>query len=113
MGSHTFEVTIGGRNMLPRDAYDQLVRDANHEHGHDGYNGTIATTSGFVLVDPGKRRIDTVVRDILDDKSSHIRKWGPAGCIELTGAPLTRWRKKHGLAGTRARAYRFFGWAAS
>lgn len=35
MGSHTFELTIGGKDMLPRDAYDALVSDATHQHGHE------------------------------------------------------------------------------
>jgi hypothetical protein len=113
MGSHTFRQTVGGKQMMPRDAYATLVQRARDEYGDNSYNGTIATTSGFVMVDAGRRRIDTVINEILKDESSNIQKWGPAGCIELKGTKLTEWRKRNGLAGTRARAYAFFGWAAS
>jgi len=112
VGSITFQRTIGGRKMLADEGYRELVEEARFNYGNDSYNGSISTTSGFVMVNKGKRRLNTVVRETLKDESSQIRKWGPAGCIELTGSHLTRWRRQHGLAGTRARAYLFFGWAA-
>lgn len=113
MGSHTFQVTVGGKKMTPNEGYRELVEAAQHNHGHDAYNGSISTTSGFVMVDKGKKRLETVVRGVLDDEGSHIRKWGPAGCIELSGEQLKRWKRQHGLERTRARAFLFFGWAAS
>ena len=113
MGAHTFQETIGGKGMTASEAYTALVDQALYESGHDAYNGTISTTSGFVRIEPGRRRVRTVIREILEDEENQVRKWGPAGCIELKGAALTRWRKRNGLAGTRAKAYVFFGWAAS
>ena len=116
MGAHTFTQTHGGKKLEPRDAYAQLVNEAIHDSGHDPYNGTISTTSGFVMVDCGKRRPKTMIREICDHKNSdysHIEKWGPAGCIELKGSNLRDWKARNGLSGTRARAYVFFGWAAS
>lgn len=113
MGTHTFQVTVGGKKMTPDDGYRELVEAAQYENGHDAYNGTIATTSGFVMVEQGKRRLATVVNDAWEDESSEIQKWGPAGCIELRGSQLRRWKRQHGLERTRAKAYLFFGWAAS
>ena len=113
MGSHTFQEQIGGKGMTSETAYQALVQQAEHQYGCNPYNGTISTTSGFIVVDKGRRRARTVIEEILRDSSSDIVKWGPAGCIALSGAALTRWRKQHGLAGSRARAFVFFGHATS
>jgi hypothetical protein len=113
MGSHTFQQTIGGKKMTAEEGYRELVDNALHEYGHDPYNGTISTTNGFVLVEQGRKQLETAMRDELNRQAYDVRKWGPAGCIELRGSQLTRWRRQHGLARTRARAFLFFGWAAS
>lgn len=113
MGGHTFQQAVGGKKMTANEAYQTLVEQAELNYGCDTYNGTISTTRGFVMVDKGKQRLDTAVRRILEDESSEIQKWGPAGCIELSGSQLRRWKRQHGLERTRARAYLFFGWAAS
>lgn len=115
MGAHTFQTTIAGKKLLPNDAYDALVKQAQHEHGHDPYNGTISTTSGYVMLHPPKGcQLDVFIRRVLEDgDGSPVQKWGPAGCIEVTGAKATAIKKAHGLDGTRARAYIFIGWAAS
>jgi len=113
MGSHTFQQTIGGKKMTADEGYRELVDNALHEYGRDPYNGTISTTSGFVMLDQGRKQLETAMRDELTSGASAVRKHGPAGCIELRGSQLTRWRRQHGLARTRARAFLFFGWAAS
>ena len=43
MGAHNF-ITFG-EGKTAREAFDALVREAEWEHGHDPYNGTISTTS--------------------------------------------------------------------
>jgi hypothetical protein len=117
MGAHTFQIVQGGKGLTPNAAYKNLVDTALFENGHDAYNGTISTTSGYVLVDlPKGRKLQKLIDDICERRHPayrHIEKWGPAGCIELKGAALTKWRKAHALNGTRARAFVFFGWAAS
>jgi len=113
MGSHTFQTSIGGKGMTARQAYGELVEEARCQYGSDPYSGTIATTHGFVMVEQGRRRLDTVIREMLDNENGQVRKWGPAGCIALKGKALRDWRATNGLAGTRARAFVFFGWAAS
>lgn len=34
-----------GKGKTAREAFDALVAEAEYEHGHDPYNGTISTTS--------------------------------------------------------------------
>lgn len=117
MGAHTFQSTIGGKKLEPNAAYKELCAEALHRHGHDAYNGSISTTSGFVMVFlPKGRSLQKLIDDICEGQHPdyrHIEKWGPAGCLQLKGKALTDWRKANGLAGTRANAYVFFGWAAS
>lgn len=114
MGAHTFTFSIGGKGMTPEKAYGDAVDAATYSQGHDAYNGTISTCSGFMLLKPPPR-VD--VHDYIDrelmNRHGPIQKWGPAGCIELKGKPLTEWRAANSLKGTRARAFTFFGWAAS
>jgi hypothetical protein len=42
MGASWFEITAYGKSL--REAYDNAVKDAEEESGHDSYNGTISTT---------------------------------------------------------------------
>ena len=113
MGACTFGTTIGGKGVDAKQAYRLAVDQGEYAHGHDAYNGTISTTQGFVMIEPGKRRIENVADDICMGKiKSAVEKWGPAGCIELKGKALTDWRARNNLKGTRARAFFFFGWAA-
>ena len=42
MGASWFEMTAYGKSL--REAYDNAVKDAEEESGHDSYNGTISTT---------------------------------------------------------------------
>ena len=42
MGASWFEITAYGKTL--REAYDNAVKDAEEESGHDSYNGTISTT---------------------------------------------------------------------
>lgn len=44
MGAHNFTTRGTGRNVT--EAYRDACREAEYEDGHDGYNGTISTTSG-------------------------------------------------------------------
>lgn len=115
MGSHTFRVDLGGVRLTPQDAYNELVEAAQWEYGKDAYNGSISTTQGLFMVKAEPNEISKVIEKILDDDSHTVEKWGPAGCIELTGSALESWKRsrsdlrgKHGV-----RAYMFFGWAAS
>ena len=48
MGATDFATTAYGKTAA--DAYRSACEDALHENGHDPYNGTISTTSGFVEI---------------------------------------------------------------
>ena len=45
MGAHNLSDRAVGKTM--REAYDSAVSNAEYNHGHDPYNGTISTTEGF------------------------------------------------------------------
>lgn len=114
MGAHTFQTTMGGKNMTAGEAYTEACKGAEWEDGHDSYNGTISTTSGHRMIECGRRSINALIDSVLDDEDSPIQKWGPAGCIELKRARLRDWKKANGFLGKRdIRAFVFFGWAAS
>lgn len=116
MGACTFQHTVLGKGLTAQKAYTTLVSKAMEQHGLDAYNGTISTTEGFVMVDlPKGRTLDGRIDEILMEKSvdfQNIQKWGPAGCIELKSQALGNLKKGTKYAGTRARGFCFFGWAA-
>ncbi len=108
MGSSNFENTTTGKTAT--EAYNSLVERARIEHGHNSYNGTIATTSGFVTITPKPGEDpNTCMERILagDLEGVHkwglegVHKWGHAGCIDL-GPVKTKGERK----------FVFFGWAA-
>ena len=49
MGASFFKTTYRGKSLS--DAYNSAVEDAEDEYGHDPYNGTISTTTGFRVLD--------------------------------------------------------------
>lgn len=49
MGAHDFTDVGFGKTI--GEAYASACEQAEFEHGHDGYNGTISTTNGIVSVD--------------------------------------------------------------
>ena len=46
MGATNIYVEVVGDTM--KKAYDKVVEAATYDYGHDAYNGSINTTSGFV-----------------------------------------------------------------
>jgi hypothetical protein len=49
MGATFFRTSYRGKSLS--DAYKSAVEDAENEYGHDPYNGTISTTTGFHVID--------------------------------------------------------------
>ena len=39
MGAHDLSIIMVGRYKDPSEAYATAIIDAEHEYGHDGYNG--------------------------------------------------------------------------
>jgi hypothetical protein len=94
MGAEFFSEKAKGRTA--KSAFNKAVKEAQYDHGHGGYSGTIAEKSEFVMVEVPKGRDpeDYAESDEALDKVSD--KWGPAGCIELGKGE-----------------WLFFGWASS
>ena len=94
MGAATF--TTRARGKTADRAFHAAVKQAQYDHGHSGYTGTIAEKHSFIEmkvpdgIDPTKYADDMIDDPRIEDK------WGPAGCVRL--------RKDEWL---------FFGWASS
>lgn len=96
MGANSF--TERGTGKTAREAFNAVVGQAQYEHGHGGYTGTIAEKGEFVMVKlPEGKDAMTHAQDLNDSDDSPVDdKWGPAGC--LPDGP-GKWV--------------FFGWASS
>lgn len=98
MGGTTFTKIAKGANA--QAAFNAAREQAQYDHGHAGYTGTIAEKSSFVVIDRGKT---FAVKDALeraeslidDDDPRIVDKWGDAGCLALDDG-----------------RYLFFGWAS-
>ena len=88
-------------NPSPRiqEAFDAARANAEWDHGHSGYTGSIAEKSSFVLIGEAETKADALAmaEQLLEaDDPRTDNKWGPAGAIQInTGG------------------YVFFGWASS
>lgn len=104
MGSTEFFQTARGKTA--EEAFWAAVGDAQYDHGHSGYTGTIAEKTGFEMVECP---VDYDPRDyaekLLEDRNSEFsNKWGAAGCIELNDGKTG----KNGM-----KKFLFFGLARS
>lgn len=99
MGAHDF--MTGGYGASPEEAYKDAVDDALYEFGHNAYNGTISTTSGFIMIPklPDESDDDWFGRIMDDDR---ICKWENCACRVDDEIPEENGRKY----------YIFAGWAA-
>ena len=102
MGAQVFFRTSSGKTA--REAFDEAVRRACHEHGHSGYTGSMAEKEGFVMIPlPHGEEAPSFANRLIDDDDERIDdKWGPAGCIQFDVDSETG-RKQ----------FLFFGWASS
>ena len=96
MGSECFSIIGHGDNA--KDAFDEAKNEAQYDHGHSGYTGTIAEKDDFIIIKlPEGNTADDYSNELMGDDDPRIAsKWGPAGCIEVS-------------EGT----FLFFGWASS
>ena len=96
MGACDFMVESNGDG--PQKAFNNAVDDALYDYGHNGYTGSIAEKSSFVMIDlPKGEDPFAYARDLIDNSDDRIDdKWGPAGCIHV-----------------KDNTYLFFGWASS
>jgi len=109
MGAANFTCNATGKTMA--EAFSKAVADAQWEHGHGGYTGTIAEKGEFrKIVVPDGMDVDIYIEALFQGECppgvdpvkfnlDHVAindKWGPAGGIDLL-----------------ANDYVFFGWASS
>lgn len=102
MGANTFFHEASGKNA--KDAFRNAVEEAQYDHGHSGYTGTIAEKESFVMISlPEGTDPYTRAEELIDNGDGRVDdKWGPAGCIEFP--PKDNDTQRHFL---------FFGWASS
>ena len=104
MGAHNLSDRAVGKTM--REAYDSAVANAEHEHGHNAYNGTISTTEGF---HDRTRRYEELLKKHGDDEGE--QKW-----YEEAWDNTTKWEEAWGAKAKVNKdgdnLYIFAGWAA-
>ena len=98
---------MGGCDFITIETGESAVRalwnaveQAEYDHGHSGYTGTIAEKGEFVMIDEEEHEEEEArakAEKMIHEGDERIDdKWGPAGCFKL----------KDGR-------YMFFGWASS
>ena len=96
MGAETFETRAKGKTA--EIAFREAVKQAQYDHGHGGYAGTIAEKREFTLIAvPEGKAPAEYASELIDDGDARIDdKWGPAGCVKVGEGE-----------------WLFFGWASS
>lgn len=101
MGAYTFETFAEGEDM--QEAFVAARDQAQYDHGHAGYTGTIAEKGSVTLIqsDPLSRlgARDLANKLIADCDPRIADKWGPAGALRVVDKDHDGWL--------------FFGWASS
>ena len=109
MGAESFVCTSCGVDA--KEAFKFAVEQAQYDHGHAGYTGTIAEKDAFVMlkypgnleaVKCGNENPRNLAYQHCDDAEVQD-KWGPAGC----------WDVGITLQGETRHTFVFFGWASS
>jgi len=106
-GSDFYNIGFGPTAKI---AFDDLVSQAQYDHGHSGYSGTIAEKHSFTMIPlPEHKNPMDLAEELIRNSDDRVDdKWGPAGCIEM---PLTDKDKKDHPGGLKK--FLFFGWASS
>jgi hypothetical protein len=102
MGATTFMTLASG--ATPQEAFKRAVAQAQYDHGHDGYSGTLAEKYNFAIVgEAADIHTAQIMADrMIDDEDPRIDdKWGPAGCLRILAVK----------AGKEPQ-FLFFGWAS-
>jgi len=77
-------VVEGGEGINPRSVYNELVKQAEWECGHDPYNGTISTSDGYVVHDwefRTERSALDFAQQLGEQDECLYEKWGAFGAI--------------------------------
>ena len=113
MGAHNEQDFAIGRFKTAREAYNELVEDAERKYGDNGYNGTISTSNGIKMVTDypryGTKKFWKFVDNTMD--GTKFSRWN---CIEFKGATLKRIKEESNHKGKKnIKAFFFWGLAAS
>lgn len=73
------------------EAYRTLCSEAQYEHGHDGYNGTIATTAGVHVVTTTPQTREQASR-LMDERLDNLNKWDVCEAIPLVEQSQDEWK---------------------
>ena len=92
-----------------KKVFADLVSQAQYDHGHSGYSGTIAEKNDFTVIPlPEHKDPQDYAEELMENGDERIDdKWGPAGCIEM---PLS---DKDKAEHPGLKKFLFFGWASS
>lgn len=77
-----------GEGPTLQKAFNKAVEEAQYEHGHGGYTGTIAEKQSVKLVgtvDSTEQAHELAYKLIEDEDPRVDDKWGPAGAIQIAG----------------------------
>lgn len=89
MGSSTFTASSPVADVT--EAYEQLHQQALAEYGHDPYNGTISTTTGFHVVESTPMTRAAADR-LMATRIEALSKWGPCEAIAIGTTTKSRTR---------------------
>jgi len=83
MGADWFTCEAPGKDVT--EAFTAAVRDAEFEHGHGGYTGTIAEKVTYTVIDRVMRTEEDALQfaeSLIDDERVGD-KWGPCGALPI------------------------------
>ena len=115
MGATTFFVTKRGQYKSAQEAFSEAVEQAQYDHGHEGYTGTIAEKGSFRMLEcPPRTDPAKFAEDSADSSTDNFwdDKWGPAACVEVKGSYLQKMRGERWKGKRNFHVYYFFGWAS-
>ena len=96
MGASEFFTT--GKGKTATEAFKTARAQAQYDHGHGGYTGSLAEKHEFVEIPlPVGADPHDAAQKLIDVGDSRVDdKWGPAGCVKVAEGE-----------------WLFFGWASS
>jgi hypothetical protein len=78
------------------------------------YRGSYGPDGEMVYYVPVQKKLPPAVLEWVQRVHPKVQdKWGPAGCIEVTGKAAQEYRKRAGLKGRKGKVFVFFGLASS
>ena len=89
MGSYGFENIVMTTDNV-ETAYHNACSDALHQSGHDGYNGTISTTSGVYAV-PTKPLTLAEATVVIGERLDNLHKWDVCEALPIVEEVAARY----------------------